>query len=81
MGNELGIILLGAAGLFTVVAACRWAYNLSKYEFENRSEGGVVGFKDYKSSIAHNFKLSLSKGLMIAGVIMSICAIGAWLNK
>jgi hypothetical protein len=68
----LAVLALGGA-VFAYTA--RVIYRLGKYEFENRTDAGVVQFKSYGSAILHSLKgqvtgvIFLVSGLMVAGGI------------
>lgn len=40
----------------TLKAASALEHEIKKYEFENRTSGGVVEFKSYEASLEHNGK-------------------------
>ncbi len=58
----IGVLLLGLA---MFLGALFWNHRLRRYEFENRTVGGVVQFKSYGASLAHRFQRSL---LVLVGV-------------
>lgn len=61
-----------------------WAYKkretLLKYEFENRTSGGVVEFKNYEDAKKHdNFKGRLEAQMKIAGTSAVVMFIITWM--
>jgi hypothetical protein len=55
-------------------------YKISKYEFENRSEGGVVGFKSFNSAIGHRVKRSLFVSMFMIGLIIFMIDLIIWFH-
>ena len=56
----LGVVIV-AFGIWIVLGAGKKLGKLNRFEFENRSSGGVVGFKSYEESIIHHKKLRSAK--------------------
>ena len=73
--TELYAVVLMAVGIWIIWTAAKFAGKLNKYEFENRSGGGVVGFKTYKDSVAHNRKRSLAGCGVGCGSLLVLIAI------
>lgn len=46
-------LLIFAASVHSFIKANRKAHAYKKYEFENRSSGGVVGFSSYEAGQKH----------------------------
>lgn len=66
----IGVLLLG---LITFLGAIFWKHRLDRYEFGNRTEGGVVQFSGYGASLFHGFQRRLS---VLVGVIGAFAAAG-----
>ena len=45
--------------------------SLEEYEFENRTEGGVVQFGDFNTSKKHERKKRIAHGLNVLGMTMA----------
>ena len=82
------VLLIGIAviafGFFVFVKGGFITQEIRKYEFENRTDGGVVKFKDYDASVAHNRKktradLVLKLGGFIAVVGALVTATGLYM--
>jgi hypothetical protein len=68
-------------GIWMIWRAGKWTVKLDRYEFENRSEGGVVGFKTYEDSVVHQSKRTLSRYLMgcaFSLVLIAVCILALW---
>lgn len=63
-------ILLIAVGFRFVVQASKAKRDLMKYEFNNRTDGGVVRFADHEASLAHGRKHIFMGWLLKAGAFM-----------
>lgn len=61
---------LVAGGLWIVVQASKAKRELLKYEFENRTGGGVVRFADHEASLAHGRRHYFQGALLKAGAFM-----------
>lgn len=72
MSNGLmgGIMLIG--GFIVLLLGMKWQRNLKKYEFENRTDGGVIKFSSFDASQAHKYKKDGARLLTGAGGIISI---------
>lgn len=63
-----GVFILS---LFLLIKSAIKLNKYEKYEFENRTDGGVVNFDGYDASVKHNFK---KKSLeQVVGFIFFIC--------
>ena len=79
--TALAAAVLMVLGIWMIWRAGKWTVKLDKYEFENRSEGGVVGFKTYEDSVVHQSKRTLSRYLMgcaFSLVLIAICMLALW---
>lgn len=70
-----GLFLLAAAalvacGLWIVVQASKAKRELLKYEFENRTDGGVVRFANHEASLAHGRRHYVQGALLKTGAFM-----------
>ena len=63
-------ILFIAVGFRLVVQASKAKRDLMKYEFDNRTDGGVVKFADHEASLAHGRKHFFMGWLLKAGAFM-----------
>jgi hypothetical protein len=61
------------AGWATLLAAVFWKHRLDRYEFENRTEGGVVQFSSYGAAWFPSVQRKLS---VVLGVIATLAAVG-----
>lgn len=46
------------------------SHSTKKYEFHNRTDGGVVRFKSYSASRLHSAKARLGRPLLLVGVLL-----------
>ncbi|WP_152979596.1 hypothetical protein [Stenotrophomonas daejeonensis] len=85
-GGSLVFLLFSLAiaggGLLMIVKAGRMGHAISKYEFDNRTDGGVVQFESYEAAQQHKLKRQgggclLSAGMMlfVVGLVMSLVAV------
>lgn len=63
-------IALIAIGMMFVIQASKAKRDLQKYEFENRTDGGVVKFADHEASLAHGRKHFFQGWLLKIGAFM-----------
>lgn len=63
-------------GVFNGIAFFVWGFvlarRLTKYEFENRTDGNVIQFKDFGTSQRHGLKKALANILIIGGILTTI---------
>jgi len=69
-------VLIIAFGFFITIKGARINQEIRKYEFENRTDGGTVKFKDFDSSLEHNRKQMRAK--FVQGLGLFIAVIGAF---
>src|SRR5665213_3627670 len=50
-------------GIVSIVCAFMIKYNINKYEFNNRTDGGVIMFRDHGASVWHNMKRGIAQVL------------------
>lgn len=68
---------IGALGLTVFVLALRSNQRLNRYEFEHRTDGGVVQFADFAASVRHDRQRWLANHLMLpAGVLLCLAGTG-----
>lgn len=72
MDNESIATLCMLAGLFLLVYGKWWQRRLRKYEFENRSDGGVIGFKSFGDAEAHKWKHRIADFVGGIGIILFV---------
>ncbi|MCR6644241.1 MAG: hypothetical protein NVV62_06855 [Terricaulis sp.] len=65
--------------VLVLLAAFYWKYRLDKYEFENRTDGGVVQFRNFGAAQFHRFQRVLNGLLGIVAVLGAIAAVLAGL--
>ncbi len=65
--------------LAVLAAAFYWKYRLDKYEFENRTDGGVVQFRSFGAAQFHRFQRMLNGIVGVAGVLGAVAAVLAGL--
>ncbi len=72
-------IILGYCVLAVAIlaAAFYWKYRLDKYEFENRTDGGVVQFRDFGAAQFHRFQRFLIGIVGSIGVLAVLAGIVA----
>jgi len=68
MNTFLGLII----GIAAIVKAFSMKRALDKYEFENRTDGGVIKFPDYEAKKKHDRNHGIAKLLFMVGLIL-IC--------
>jgi len=73
--TKLVAVVLIAVGIWIIWATAKFKVKLDKYEFENRSGDGVVGFKTYEDSVAHKSKQSLTGYGFGCGFLLVLIAI------
>lgn len=71
---ELILIAVFGLGVWILSAGYRRLREVSKYEFENRTDGGVVQFSDHAASIRHAQKAYI--GLMLRNIGVPIVVVG-----
>lgn len=67
-------------GVLLLLAAFRLGHKLQRYEFENRTDGGVVEFPSYEASLRHHRRKVYSKIMYGAAVILLILGVMALTN-
>jgi hypothetical protein len=67
--------LLIIAGFGFVFLSFYIKYRLKKYEFENRTDGGVVLFKSFGASIGHKYSKSGAGWLRLIGGLSVLAGI------
>ncbi len=70
--NKFKFLLIGLfiLGLLLYIIAGRMKYKASKYEFENRTGGGVVGFDSFESANKHQNKGCVVKFIGGLGMLL-----------
>lgn len=63
------VLLVG--GVFLVIKHLKMNKEIKKYEFENRTSGGVVQFKTYEDSVRHKRKEDYGTACLIIGFPMT----------
>jgi hypothetical protein len=71
LGGLAGLIL----SIFLIVRGNRTFRRLHKYEFENRTDGGVVGFESYEASLAHRRKKVWAQFVGQGGGVLALISI------
>ncbi len=80
------VLLIGVAivalGFFVIVKGGFITQEIRKYEFENRTDGGVVKFENYEANVAHNRKqmranlvLKLGGFIAVVGALVTTTAL------
>lgn len=64
-----GLIFLG--GLVLLIAGIRRAREIAKYEFENRTSGGVVQFESFEDSNRHGRRRALTQVMITSGFLLT----------
>lgn len=62
-------------GIAMCVGAFRWKRKLEKYEFENRTDGGVVQFGSFEKSKAHERAWGMVDLLNRFGIVAIIVSV------
>ena len=70
--NSLGLVLILAACVFCLVKSMATIFKLKKYEFENRSDGGVIKFKSFADSQKHNLLRKYLPAAMVISVVIGV---------
>lgn len=65
MGTAILLLILGAGITF---AGYKIIDNRKKYEFKNRTDGGVVRFKNWQATKTHSIIIKLGKLVGVIGV-------------
>ena len=75
-------VLIIAFGFFITIKGARINQEIRKYEFENRTDGGVVKFENYEANVAHNRKqmranlvLKLGGFIAVVGALVTTTAL------
>lgn len=78
--TQLTLLVVGVAllGLGSALVLFGWRGNrrLSIYEFENRSDGGVVGFESYDASLRHNRRRMVYTWAFQIGALVTLAGLG-----
>lgn len=80
-GEKAMVIGYCVAAVAILALAIYWKYRLDKYEFENRTDGGVVQFRDFGAAQFHRFQRFLigivgSVGVLaVLGGILAVLAV------
>lgn len=77
-GVFMGGVLSLTLGVLLFAFTLWFQYKLDRYEFENRSVGGVVGFKSYWASVWHQEKRRIARGFgvgLLPILLMGSCQI------
>lgn len=62
-------------GLIVLIIAIFWNISLSKYEFKNRTDGGVIEFPSYGASQWHYIKRKICDLLILASSLAIVFSI------
>lgn len=76
-GEKALLVGFFLVGLLLFVTAIIWKHRLEKYEFENRTDGGVVEFASYGSSLRHSLKRKIMSLMGVVGFIAT--GLGLWI--
>lgn len=75
-------LAIAGVGLLMIVKAGRMGHAISKYEFDNTTDGGVVQFESYEAAQQHQLKrqgggclLTAGMMLLVVGLVMSMVAV------
>ena len=69
---EIALIIVG--GLL-LTRGFKTHHEVNRYEFENRSGGGVVQFKSYEDSLRHEAKANRSKMSLQVGFLLVLAGV------
>ena len=69
MGKILVGLILSVGGGAIFLKGYRLTRQLEKYEFEHRTDGGVVGFDTFEESRRHEWKHTWARVVLIVGVL------------
>lgn len=72
--------IVTALGIGIVLGADKKLQKLDRYEFENRSSGGVVGFQSYEEKIIHEKKHRSAKRQVTLALWVMIVGVGLFLR-
>jgi hypothetical protein len=83
MGTDPNVIIWGliGSGVLMLIFGGKMLARADRYEFENRTDGGVVRFESYEASNTHEAKKSLGKLLCVVGFVFLIFGIMAFVNN
>lgn len=70
----IGLAVL-AVGVIVLTTAGRTMYRIGKYQFENRTDGGVVQYKSYGAAIRQNLVGQLSGVGLLVGALTTVAGI------
>lgn len=70
----IGLLVL-AGGVFLFYLGYRLKSRLDRYEFENRTDGGVVQFESFGASQAHARNQRGAQMIMVAGALVLFAGI------
>lgn len=71
----LGLAIIAMAVPF-YVKGIRMMLAVRKYEFENRTDGGVVRFKDFEATHAHHRKEMAARFIQMVAVVIAVVGCG-----
>ncbi|MGB3393703.1 MAG: hypothetical protein WA956_02555 [Stenotrophomonas sp.] len=71
----IGLVIIAAAIPF-YVKGIRMMLAIRKYEFENRTDGGVVRFKDFEATHAHRRKETMARLIQWVAVVIALVGCG-----
>jgi hypothetical protein len=74
-------IILILCGIFFLIYFLVESHRIKKFEFYNRTSGGLIGFTSYGKSVKHNLRkkvLNLSKltGILLLGIGFLLLLLG-----
>lgn len=72
MGTAILLLILGAGTTYT---GYKIIDNRRKYEFKNRTDGGVVKFKDWQATKKHHAIMKSGKAIGSIGVLIFFAGI------
>src|SRR5207302_1766377 len=70
--TALAAAVVMVLGIWMIWRGGKWRAKLEKNEFENRSQGGVVGVKTYEDSVVYNSKRVFSRELVGCGWLLAL---------
>ena len=69
----MGILFI-ILGVVITYAGYKIVDNRKKYEFNNRTDGGTVQFKNWKATKRHSFLMNIGKLMGVAGIFLCLFA-------
>lgn len=73
-------IALFVFGLILLIRSGKRLNDLEKYEFENRSDGGVVQFASFKAAKKHEWREFRAKFNVFIGLFLILLSIGLFFS-